>query len=316
MPARARRIASGSAEVQHAGRAPAAAASSWPAPASAAGRRVAGCSGRAVEVDALLERERVRFEVAVERLAGDTLHRALDRPREVGHLVAREHRLLEHRAFLHAVERCRAGTACARCGRCVGRQRVHRPLACRRRWRSGCAAAVTPKLSVISKARHAVEPADRQTHRHDEPVVAERQRELGDRQAQQIGDARLGAGEVDVSVLELPVALGRHAGIAHRRRMARCDREGAAAPAARAGSRLRRAKVVPVDVAVGVFVGFEPHVAGAQRERVLHAVALPRRLRGIAFVEQRRRARRARSRAWPSRRRRRRRRAPARRAAR
>ena len=61
--------------------------------------------------------------------------------------------------------------------------------------------------------------SDRQPDRHDEPVVAEGQRELRHAHAQQFGDARLRAGEIDASVFELPVAIGRHAGIANRRRV-------------------------------------------------------------------------------------------------
>ena len=37
-----------------------------------------------------------------------------------------------------------------------------------------------PKLSVIVEGRDLIEPADRQPHRHDEPIVAEGERELGD----------------------------------------------------------------------------------------------------------------------------------------
>ena len=130
-----------------------------------------------------------------------------------------------------------------------------------------------------------MDPAHREPHRHQEPVVAERQREFGHADSQQVRDAGLGAGEVDVAVLELPVALGRHAGIADRRRMARCNSKCLCHRIA-----LRRhglgAEILPIDVTVGVLGHIQRCVVRLQRKRVFQPVLLPRRAGGVDLVHQ------------------------------
>ena len=129
--------------------------------------------------------------------------------------------MLKHRAFLHTIDTVGKEHAVAQlpleAG--VGAQLEHRP-----RHRYSLAAGIGDRAGVGGDAegvgyrerRHAIEATDRQAHRRHEPVVAEGKREFGDRYAQQIGDASLGAGKADIAVLELPVALGRHAGVANR----------------------------------------------------------------------------------------------------
>jgi hypothetical protein len=64
-----------------------------------------------------------------------------------------------------------------------------------------------------------VDEAHGQPNRHQKPVIAEGEGKFGDAHAQEVGDARFCTREVDVAVLALPVAFGRHAGVANRRRM-------------------------------------------------------------------------------------------------
>ena len=60
--------------------------------------------------------------------------------------------------------------------------------------------------------------AGRRLDRDREPVAAVGERELDEQQPHQLVGIALDAVEVDLAVLELPEAVGRHAGVAHRRR--------------------------------------------------------------------------------------------------
>ena len=83
-------------------------------------------------------------------------------------------------------------------------------------------AAFTPE--ALAERREVTQIVERRkaagvdVDRHDEPVAAVHGRELDERQTRQVVDLRLEHAEVDLTILELPQPIGRHARIAQRRR--------------------------------------------------------------------------------------------------
>jgi len=205
----------------------------------------------------------------------------LDRPGHVGHLVAEQGDFFQRIAFQAVGERRRqeeqVGQPTGRVGQGENGPAGAVEIA---RWRDmRCHAEGV----AHGQAAHAKQRANLQLNRDDKPVVAINQRVFHQEHASQVGRAGFQVAQVHASILEFPIAIRRHAGIAHRGgehgpEVDRRDGQGLLR-AAQVGRR-RRAKRVPVQSPIGVFLRREHRCLIVelcrQRERVFLPVLHPR----------------------------------------